>query len=319
MFDIPTVLTAEELLDAGFRRASKVSGAGKDRLRRTRDETRKRLKTLSAYVDSTLYRYVKGFPSFQNLPPFYRVLADIVVGEDEARHHLGALNWCRREVQRIAKDTARRVSRERDKRDIDALRKEAYGRISSLVKQVADSLEFLGTARNELRGVPTIDPHLPTLVVAGGANVGKSTLVKAISSARPAVASYPFTTTEISVGHFEANGTRYQVVDTPGLLDRPMAERNDIERQTINALEHLADVIIFLLDPSETCGYPLEEQVNLMREIRAAFPHIPFQTAENKGDLCTTRSPRLRISATTGDGVEELVRRAVDQARQVKA
>jgi nucleolar GTP-binding protein len=200
----------------------------------------------------------------------------------------------------------------------DEERKEAYGRMSSIVNQISDSLEFLGAARTELRGVPTIDPLVPTIVVAGGANVGKSTLVQAISTAKPAVAIYPFTNKKISVGHFDVDLHRFQVVDTPGLLDRPMAERNDIERQTINALEHLADVIVFLLDPSETCGYPLEEQVNLMRDIEATFHDIPFLSVENKADLCTSTSSRMRITATSGEGVEDLVRLAVDRARRVK-
>ena len=40
------------------------------------------------------------------------------------------------------------------------------------------------------------------------------------------------------------------MVDTPGLLDRPMVERNNIEMQAIAALENIGDVLLFLIDPN---------------------------------------------------------------------
>jgi len=44
------------------------------------------------------------------------------------------------------------------------------------------------------------------------------------------------------------------VIDTPGLLDRPLDERNAIEMQSIVALGHLDASIMFFIDLSETCG-----------------------------------------------------------------
>ena len=53
---------------------------------------------------------------------------------------------------------------------------------------------------------------------------------------------------------------RIQFVDTPGILDRPAEERNPIERQALSAMMNVASVILFILDPSEHCGYPMEVQ-----------------------------------------------------------
>ena len=44
------------------------------------------------------------------------------------------------------------------------------------------------------------------------------------------------------------------MVDTPGLLDRPMDDRNAIEMQAIAAIEHVGSLCIFLMDISEQCG-----------------------------------------------------------------
>lgn len=52
-----------------------------------------------------------------------------------------------------------------------------------------------------------------------------------------------------------------QVIDTPGILDHPLEERNTIEMQAITALAHLRGTVLFLVDLSESCGFPIEQQV----------------------------------------------------------
>jgi len=49
------------------------------------------------------------------------------------------------------------------------------------------------------------------VVLAGAPNVGKSSLVQALSSGMPEICDYPFTTRSIKMGHFHVNGSRHQV------------------------------------------------------------------------------------------------------------
>jgi nucleolar GTP-binding protein len=51
------------------------------------------------------------------------------------------------------------------------------------------------------------------------------------------------------------------VLDTPGILDRPLEERNTIEMQSITALAHLRAAVLYLVDISEQCGYSIAQQV----------------------------------------------------------
>lgn len=51
------------------------------------------------------------------------------------------------------------------------------------------------------------------------------------------------------------------MIDTPGILDQPLEERNTIEMQAVTALAHLRAAIIYVMDVSEQCNYSLEEQV----------------------------------------------------------
>jgi nucleolar GTP-binding protein len=62
-----------------------------------------------------------------------------------------------------------------------------------------------------LRSLPYVDPSLPTLALVGAPNVGKSSLVRVLSSGVPEVCNYPFTTRSIKMGHFYIDAKRHQV------------------------------------------------------------------------------------------------------------
>ncbi len=152
--------------------------------------------------------------------------------------------------------------------------------------------------------------------------MGKSTLVREVSSAEPEIAYYPFTTRSVIIGHLKIRDQSIQIVDTPGILDRPMAKRNEIEREAIAALKYLAHVIVFLIDPSEACGWTLADQLNLLNEVRKMFPINPLLIALNKIDI--TPPDRLEIArqkipdayeivAVTREGVERLLEDAVTE------
>lgn len=321
---IPTVMTADELLDRAFGRAAKVTVDDPDVFHRRRKRELARLESVKDSLDGILSGYVKAFPSMENLPPFYRALADILLDENRLRKSLGAIDWARDQINKVCNENLGTLRRMRKgSTDPARPRKVAYGRVSSMVQQVAKDLKFLDQARNTLRRFPNFNPEIATVVVAGFPNVGKSSLIRALTDAEPEVASYPFTTKECTVGHrmvvvTDTRGRRkkekLQFVDTPGLLDRPEEERNDIERQAALALKHLADVIVFLLDPSEHCGYPLEKQERLLKEIKKLFPRIPMFVVENKADLKASPSEYLKISATTGAGIEELTKKCIEEA-----
>ncbi len=307
MFDIPTVLTAEELLDKAFKKASKVDLSRDTRLDTVKEINIAKLKSSSDIIVSTMGRYVKTFPSLNRLSPFYSELVDVTVGNDKLKKSLGAMDWCRGNVARVSKAAVKQIAVARRIPEVDEARRAAYGRMSSFVKQVDKELKFLAKARNTMRKFPTIDPAVPTIVVGGAPNVGKSQLVARISTAKPRVAVYPFTTQEISVGTFSKKYLKYQVIDTPGLLDRPLDERNAIEIRAILALKHLAHVIVFVIDPSETCGYTMEQQMHLLVDVKREFPKATIIEVENKSDLVKTESGRPKISAETGEGVPDIV------------
>jgi len=305
--DIPTVLSAEELIDKMFRRAKKVEvPLSRNRLKFHKTLSIAKIYTARDVAVSTLKRYVDSFPYIYKLHPFYFSLLNLLVDKDEYKKALGSLVWAMDKINGFADKYARRIKGVGKVEDALKFRKQFYGRATSVIKQIAPKLDYLAEVREVMKKLPVSDPDLPTVVIAGYPNVGKSALVEKLSTAKPEIAAYPFTTKGIVVGHMDTEIGRVQIVDTPGLLDRPLEKRNKIERQAILALKYLANMIVFLLDPSETCGYSLEEQENLLDEIKLSF-NVPILVVENKRDLYERKSENLKISAKTGDGLDKLL------------
>lgn len=325
---MPTVLTADELIDKAFRRAEKAASAFTpkgNRVIKARQREELRVRTVSNVVRDNLRKILDRTPGVSTLPKFYQDLVDILVDRDQFHRSLAHVNWATKTIRNLEQRYVEKIRYSRDPDEIAKLRRQFYGRVADVIKEIGDDLKYLNQARNVLKDLPVVDLELPTVVIAGHPNVGKSTLLRTLTNAKPEVASYPFTTKGINVGQFEEHYLKYQVIDTPGLLDRPLSERNEIERQAILALKHLGRVIVYIFDPSEYCGFPIEEQMHLFEEIYEEFRDFPFIVVLNKVDIADEEKIRLveefvkskgleplRISALNSEGLEELKRRVIE-------
>lgn len=296
--DIPTILTADEMLDRAFRRPALDKREKRNKKRADEEFIRSISKSLSDKLIDT----VKRFPTIENLPVFYQEMTDLLFGIDRMRRSLGALSWAANQVMIIGNDYAWKIRKSEHSLDV---RKQGTARIASVIHQIDDELHFLNEARNTLRKLPDIRDEF-TIVVAGFPNVGKSSFIRHVSSADPEVAEYAFTTKQIVVGHCAVGRERIQIVDTPGILDRPANERNYIEHQALSAITNVANVILFIIDASEACGYPIDEQLNLLEEIQRVIADVPIEVVVNKSDLKSLEGYQ-NMSTATGEGIEEVV------------
>lgn len=316
---LPTIPTPEEILDKGFNRAkkaaNKVRGSNIPRHQKSKRTEEARVKTAGQVIEETFKNILNKTPKVEELPLFYQDYIDVVVGVDELKKSLGALNWAEGIISKLENQYVHKIRISKPE-DASKIRKEAYGRISSVVNRIKDELEFLDYTKAKLRNMPTVDFEAVTVVIAGFPNVGKSTLLRRITSAEPKVANYPFTTTGIQIGHLERRWQKYQIIDTPGLLDRPIEDMNNIELNAMVALEHLADGILFIFDASETSGYPLNNQFMLYESLKKIF-NLPIICLFNKIDLVENINylkeytnkvdESLQITASEGSGISDVI------------
>ncbi|PSP98766.1 GTP-binding protein [Halobacteriales archaeon QS_5_70_17] len=312
--NLQTVPRSEEVIDKAFSRAARA-GRAKSGL----EAQQSMLQTAANVVSDNLENVSTSWPDFDAIDPFYYELADAVIqadgadvgGVDELRQHLSEVTWASRQAEAI-RDEYQSKLRNVDPELARKHRKQAFARLADVVEEIEGDLLALNGARDTLRTLPDIRADEPAIVIAGYPNVGKSTFVNAVTNARNEIASYPFTTKQVRVGHVERDRIRYQLIDTPGLLDRPAEDRNGIERQAVSALEHLADCILVFVDASGACGYPVETQLALRDELAARFEDVPVLTVCSKADRSRDLEADHYLSVETGEGVEELVDRAVE-------
>jgi len=142
----------------------------------------------------------------------------------------------------------------------------------------------------------------------GYPNVGKSSFLNKVTRAHVDDQPYAFTTKSLFVGHTDYQYLPWQVIDTPGILDHPLEERNTIEMQSITALAHLRAAIIYIIDISEQCGYNIKQQVALFHSIKALFTNKPVLVVLNKTDVTKVEDladdERKLIQSLTTDGAE---------------
>jgi GTP-binding protein len=158
-------------------------------------------------------------------------------------------------------------------------------------------------------------------------NAGKSTLIRAISAARPKVADYPFTTLAPQLGVVRTDERRsFVIADIPGLIEGA-AEGAGLGHRFLRHLSrtrlllHLVDIAP--LDPEADPAHDARAIVRELKKYDAALHAKPRMLVLNKLDLVPPeerdarvsalvralrwKGPVARISAMTGEGTRELV------------
>ena len=152
------------------------------------------------------------------------------------------------------------------------------------MKRQNGALEFLEEVRKHISCLPAIDPTARTLI-CGYPNVGKSSFLNKVTCADIDVQPHTFTTKSLFVGHLDYRYMRWQVIDTPSILDHPLKEMNNIEMQSIAVLVHLKACVLYFMDLSEQCGYSIEAHCQLFHAIKPLFANKPCVLVINKIDV----------------------------------
>ncbi|KAK1307734.1 Nucleolar GTP-binding protein 1 [Acorus calamus] len=228
---------------------------------------------------------IDEFPRLEDIHPFYGDLLHVLYNKDHYKLALGQINSARNRIEKVRKDYIRLLKYGDSLYRCKSLKVAALGHMCTQVKKIGPSLAYLEQVRQHMARLPSIDPNTRTVLICGYPNVGKSSFMNKITRADVDVQPYAFTTKSLFVGHTDYKYLRYQVIDTPGILDRPFEDRNIIEMCSITALAHLRAAVLFFLDVSGSCGYNISQQAALFHSIKSLFMNKPLIIVCNKIDL----------------------------------
>ncbi|HVV57936.1 MAG TPA: GTPase HflX [Gaiellaceae bacterium] len=189
-------------------------------------------------------------------------------------------------------------------------RRIARRRISVLRRRLKELEQQRATRRKERRRTET-----PTIALAGYTNVGKSTLLNALTGAEVSVENRLFETLDPTTRSFEHDGRRYLLTDTVGFIRR--LPHHLVEGFASTLEETLvADMVLHVVDASadeDEQDRQVEAVDDVLREIGAG--ELPIAVVLNKIDRVDPLGRRrlanhfpdaLQVSARTGEGLDEL-------------
>ena len=286
--DIPTVPTANDMLDIVLNRTQRktptVIRAG-FKITRIRAFYMRKVKFTAEGFAEKFTDMLSGFPNINDVHPFHRDLMDTLYEKNHYKVSLAAVSKAKMLIEQVARDYVRLLKFGQSLYQCKQLKRAALGRMATITKKLKDPFVYLEQVRQHLGRLPSIDPNTRTLLICGYPNVGKSSFLRCITKADVEVQPYAFTTKSLYVGHFDYKYLRFQAIDTPGILDRPTEEMNNIEMQAIYAIAHLRSCVLYFMDLSEQCGFSIEAQVKLFHLIKPLFANKSVMVVLNKSDI----------------------------------
>jgi GTP-binding protein HflX len=200
---------------------------------------------------------------------------------------------------------------------LESDRRLARRRIALLRRRLRGLGQQRATRRKSRRRSET-----PTIALAGYTNVGKSTLLNALTGAGASVDDRLFETLDPTTRGFEVDGRRYLLTDTVGFIQR--LPHQLVEGFAATLEETLvADTVLHVADasvPEATLDRMLEAVDRVLGEIGAG--ELPVELVLNKIDAVDALGRRrlanrfpdaLQISARTGEGLDELRHRVAER------
>jgi GTP-binding protein len=143
------------------------------------------------------------------------------------------------------------------------------------------------------------------VALVGFPNAGKSTLISAVSAARPKIADYPFTTLVPHLGVVRTDDIEFVMADVPGLIEGA-SEGRGLGHQFLRHVER-ARVLVLLLDRASVEGRSPEEQERVLLDelgrYQPALLERPRLVVGSKADVAVFPYDGLSLSAVTHQGL----------------
>ena len=179
--------------------------------RRTQKKGAQTIDSICQKLCKPLKTTVKTYKwELRNMHPFEKVVMDLTVRARQKKDGLSLsmlldeVHEGRKEVLELSKDWIAKIKATPTARDAYECTEEAKDQITRVfLELLSEPWGGVMELQRSLRTTPAVRLDCPAVVLVGAPNVGKSSIVRAISSGTPEVNNYPFTTRGMTLGHVE--------------------------------------------------------------------------------------------------------------------
>ncbi|KAI3719364.1 hypothetical protein L6452_20261 [Arctium lappa] len=284
---LPMVMPSVDILSSALRKARRISPTKgiANAAKREKNKGAKQLDALMKELTVPLRTYKESFPNKRHLHPYERSLIELTLGDGNYEEVLGKVDSLRKKLVSVGKEHASLCAKSTTKREAEERLAEGTRKLEEIFHSDGKAVDELMQIAKTLRAMPVVDLEMPTLCLVGAPNVGKSSLVRLLSTGKPEICNYPFTTRGILMGHIALSFRNFQVTDTPGILRRCDEDRNNLEKLTLAVLSHLPTAILFVHDLTGECGTSPSDQFLIYQEIKERFNTHLWCDVVSKCDL----------------------------------
>ncbi|KAG5588220.1 hypothetical protein H5410_048654 [Solanum commersonii] len=184
---LPMVMPSVDILHSALRKARRVSPTKgiANAAKRERNKGAKQLDALMKELAVPLRTYKENFPNKKYLHPYERSLIELTLGDGNYEDVLGKLEALRKKVVSVGKEHASLCAKSSSKREAEERLNEGLKRIEEIFDGDGKAVDELLNIAKTLRAMPVVDLETPTLCLVGAPNVGKSSLVRVLSTGKP--------------------------------------------------------------------------------------------------------------------------------------
>jgi len=236
---LPVVRGPKELSDKAKKVAgwTKVDESVKNIRTRARKHGSETINTLMQQLCVPLRDIVAGYRrELKRLHPFEATVADLTVRARVKKDGLTLevlleeIHEARKMILEAGKEWIYKCKHAETAREANAAKQEGTAALLDLYQAFAfQPVAGMVDLQRSLRSAPAVQLDAPAVVLVGAPNVGKSSIVRCISSATPEVNNYPFTTRGMTLGHVEVFWQN--VVGAPSTSENESREEGDSETE----------------------------------------------------------------------------------------
>ncbi|KAL0743859.1 hypothetical protein Bca4012_085372 [Brassica carinata] len=253
--------------------------------------TRQVAKTQLTFSDK-LSTILRDFPHLDDIHPLYTDLLRFVFDKNCYTFSLGQVHTARRLIANIANDYLNLLEFVGSVKECKSLKASAVAGMFGVVNEITPGLAYLEQLRQHMVKLPLVDPNVATLLVAGYPHAEKACFVER-------VVGFVAKSVAFDVGCTDYGLVRCQVIDAPGVLDKPVFGDCNV---VVDALaRRLGDaIVLFFLDVSGSCGYSVADQVVFFHSVKEVFVDRPLLVVCDESDL-------MRVSEKDWELIQEMI------------